>query len=481
MCNTLIGCHNHTDKSNFRLLDCTNKTKELIQKAAELNYSGLAITDHETISAHVEAIKLVEKFKKEGKLHKDFKLILGNEIYLVDKIEDVRENYVSGKTKFPHFILLAKDEIGHEQLRILSSHAWENSFFTGIMERTPTEKWYLEQVVGNNKGHLIASSACLGSEINIYLLNLKDAEEQNNIELQKQIKQQIDKYVTWCIDIFGKENFFIELQPALSDEQIYCNNKLIPIAKHYGLKWIITTDTHYLRPEDREIHKAYLNAKEGEREVDEFYEACFLQTVDEIKERMNYLDTELVEEGLKNTLKIGEMIEDYDIRRDPIIPKIDLPKFELQHLFKPAYETYKYIKHIANSENDQDRYLLKLIEDGFKKYIPYNTLTRENFHAILKRINDELGELWEISKKLNQSMPSYYVTVKEIVDVIWDDCKGNSLVGSGRGSAAGFLINYLIGITQINPMNYEVEMPHWRHLSKDRPDIADYTHSRLYW
>lgn len=470
----MIGCHCHTDRSNIRLLDSTNSVKDLIKTAAKLKYKGIAITDHECLSAHVQAIKLVREFKQKGEIPEDFKLILGNEIYLVDSLEEVKDNYKSGETKFPHFLLLAKDKEGHEQLRILSSKAWENSFFTGTMERVPTVKKDLEEIVKDNKGHLIASTACLGSEVNIHLLAIREAERNNDEAKIRYHKVKLHEFILWCIDVFGKENFFIELQPALSDEQIYCNQKLVKIADYYGLKGIVTTDAHYLRPEDREIHKAYLSSKEGDREVDDFYEACFLQAIDEIYERMNYLPKEIIEEAIKNTELIGKMVEDYTIEHEPIIPKIDLPEFEVRHIFKPAYDKYKYIKKMAYSDNEQDRYMIKLIEDGFQENIPYNTLTKEKFHQILNRINLELGELWEISQKLNQAMSSYYITVREIVNIIWDDdCGGNSLVGSGRGSAAGFLVNYLLGITQINPLEYGIEMPHWRHLHQSRPELPD--------
>lgn len=469
-----ISCHNHTDKSNIRLLDSTNRVKDLVKTAAELGYKGLAITDHETLSAHVEAIKTVRSLKKSGKIDNDFKLILGNEIYLVDSLEEVRDNYKSGVTKFPHFLLLAKDKVGHEQLRLLSSEAWKNSFYTGTMERTPTVKSFLEQVVKENPNHLIATTACLGSESSIRLLAIREAEKQGNEKLADYHRNKLHEFFEWNIRVFGKGNFFIELQPATSDEQIYVNKKLISIADYYGLKRIITTDTHYLRPEDRVIHKAFLNSKEGEREVDDFYEACYLHTFEEIYSKMCYIDKEIIDNALENTMLIGEMIEDYTIEHSPIIPKVELHKFELKHLFQSAYRKYEYINKMAHSDNEQDRYMIKLLEDGLLEYIPYKTITQKKFHEILNRINLELGELWEISLKLNQAMTSYYITVREIVNIIWDDdCGGNSLVGSGRGSAAGFLINYLLGITQINPLEYGIELPYWRHIHRSRPDIPD--------
>lgn len=468
-----ISCHNHTSRSNFRLLDCTNSVEDLIKTSAEVGYKGVAITDHETVSAHVEAIKATEKLKKSGKIPSDFKLILGNEIYLVDSLEEVKDNYKSGVTKFPHFLLLAKDKEGHEQLRYLSSLAWGNSFYTGTMERVPTIKADLERVIKENPNHIIATTACLGSESSIHLLEIRDAESKGDTNKANYHREKLDEFIRWCIDIFGTENFFIELQPALSNEQMYVNNKLIPTADFYGLKRIISTDTHYLRPEDRIVHKSFLNSKEGEREVDSFYEACFLQTSDEIYERMNYIDRSIVDEALANTLLIGEMIEEYTILHSPIIPRVDLPEFEVRHTFKPAYEQYPYIEKMVNSKDHQDRYIVKLIEDGFLEKLAGNALSKEYFHGVLNRLNLELGELYEISINLNQAMSAYYVTVRELINIIWDDCGGNSLVGSGRGSAAGFLINYLLGITQINPLIYGIDLPHWRHIHRSRPDIPD--------
>jgi DNA polymerase III subunit alpha len=467
-----VSLHNHSDYSNIRLLDCTNSVEELIKKAGELGYKGIALSDHESVSGHVQAIKKTRELKEKGVLPKDFKLILANEIYLVDDVEETKNNYQSGVTKFPHFLIIAKNKQGHEQMRYLSSLAWQNSFFTGTMERVPTDKKDLKRVVKENPNNIIATTACLGSESSIHLLAIRDAEARGDNEKANYHRQKLHDFITWCIDVFGKENFFLELQPARSDEQIYVNNKLVKMAAFYGLRLVITTDTHYLRPEQRNIHKAFLNAKEGEREVDSFYADTYLHTVEEIYEKMNYLPKEIITEAIQNTLLISEMVEDYTIEHETVIPKIELPPFEVRHLFKPAYEQYEYIRKMAYSENEQDRYLIKVIEDGFEAYIPRNTLTREKFHQILARINVELGELWELSKQLNQAMSSYYITVREIINIIWDDDCGNSLVGSGRGSSSGFLICFLLGITQINPLEYGVEMPHWRHLHRSRPDIG---------
>jgi DNA polymerase-3 subunit alpha len=128
--------HAHTDASNIRGLDCINKTEALIQYAHDLGLNGIAITDHETLTNHIKAIKYIKKAKEEGKIREDFKLVLGNEIYLVDSSLN-QDTYDSDKHSFFHFILLAKDKEGHKQLRELSTRAWERSFYTYV-ERVPT-------------------------------------------------------------------------------------------------------------------------------------------------------------------------------------------------------------------------------------------------------------------------------------------------------------------------------------------------------
>ena len=109
-----FGTHNHTYYSNIRLLDSINRPKDLIDKAIELGLTGIAITDHECLSAHTEVNKYVKEIQKT---YPDFKIALGNEIYLIDKLEPTKNYY--------HFILIAKDAIGYKALKELSSQAWK--------------------------------------------------------------------------------------------------------------------------------------------------------------------------------------------------------------------------------------------------------------------------------------------------------------------------------------------------------------------
>ncbi|MEJ7218418.1 PHP domain-containing protein [Staphylococcus gallinarum] len=473
-----MALHNHSTYSNFRIIDAITTPNELLETASKLGYKGISITEHESLSSSVQMIQELERLKSENKIPDDFKLILGNEIYLVDSLEDVRDNYVGGGvTKFPHFILMAKNKKGFEALSKLSSQAWKNSFFTGLMERTPTTKEYLREVATSEeyKGTLMATTACVGSGVNIQLQNMKDAEElgatQNDIAYYY---NQARKEIHWCIDTFGEDDFYIELQPAESDLQKYCNKYLVALAAETGLKCIVANDTHYARPEDRDVHRVFLNSKEGDREVDEFYYYCYMHSISEMKKQMSYLPENIIDNAIHNTEIIYDKVENYDISHTSIIPKSTIPEFELTHVFQKGYETYKNIKYLAYSEQIDDQYLLHLIEDGYFKELHYKGISKDWFHTILKRIDDELSEIIGISKKLNQTMSSYYLTCREIVNIMWqdDECGGNSLVGSGRGSGAGFLLNFLLGITQINPLDYH-NMPHTRHLSKERPELPE--------
>lgn len=430
---SMIYTHVHTDSSNLRLPDCTNRFDRVIDTVVNMGMRGVAITDHESLSAHVKALRYVKEGKEKGKIPKDFKLILGNEIYLVDSLEEVRDNYTSGETRFYHFVLMAKDKIGHDQLRKLSSKAWSNSFKTGQMERVPTVKADVEAIAKGR--HLIATTACLGGEFAQYIFQLIEAEASGNEELIQSKKIKIHEFVVWCMETFGKENFFIELQPSAMEEQKLFNKKAVHIANAYGLRCTVATDAHYLTIEDRPVHEAYLKSKEGEREVADFYESTYFMPVEEIFERLDYLSTDTVNNALQATLDIGDMVEEYDLYHPVVVPKIKLPKFEVSHIFKKYYDLLPYIKSFAYSDDEQDRYYLHLVEEGIKEKEPITIMSVEEFEKRAMRINMELKELWEITEVVQTKISSYYITTREIINIMWED--GDSLVGVARGSVTG--------------------------------------------
>ena len=165
-----FGVHNHTYYSNIRLLDSINRPKALINTAIELGLSGIAITDHECLSAHME----VNQYAKEiAKTNPDFKIALGNEIYLVDERGPGQKYY--------HFILIAKDALGHKALRELSSIAWYHSYTDRGMERVPTTKAELSAVIEHYRGHVIATTACMGGELSTNAYNMVCTEQVNDM------------------------------------------------------------------------------------------------------------------------------------------------------------------------------------------------------------------------------------------------------------------------------------------------------------
>ena len=157
--------HAHSDYSNIRLLDCINPIEKLIDRAVDIGLSGLAITDHECVSGHVKAYKHYQKIKEKNP---NFKLGLGNEIYLCPNREVGQKYY--------HFILIAKNALGYRALRELSSRAWLNSFWDRAMERVVTTYEDLEEIIAKYPNSLIATTACLGGELSTSILNLNMAE-----------------------------------------------------------------------------------------------------------------------------------------------------------------------------------------------------------------------------------------------------------------------------------------------------------------
>ena len=265
MMNSYISIHAHTEYSNIKIIDSINKVEELIDAAYNKGLYGIAITDHDTLSAHVRAIK----HYKNNYEDKDFKMILGNEIYLTREGLN-KDNYEKGE-KFHHLLLLAKDAIGHKQLRELSSRAWDRMFIRGVM-RTPTYYSDLKEIVGENPGHLVCSTACLGGIPGTLFA-------QRGSEAHPFIKVELDKLQK----IFGKENLFVELQPSDQRQQIEFNKYMIE--NFWGdYPFVFTTDAHYLNKEDVSLHETFLKSKDSERETSEFYGAAYLMSIEEVKE-----------------------------------------------------------------------------------------------------------------------------------------------------------------------------------------------------
>ena len=236
--------HNHTDFSNARLRDCINKYDDLINYAIELGHEVIAITDHESVMGAVKINKYAQKLKEKNP---NFKVILGDEIYLCRNGLNA-SNFNKDEDKYYHFILLAKDLIGFKQICEISTRAWQRSYMARGMRRVPTYYQDLVDIIRKNPGHVIGSTACLGGALGTQLMKYKETESE----------ELYGKIINWCESmswVFGEDNFFLELQPSKSKEQTYVNRMLIDIANNFHYRYIITTDSHYLRKEDKSIHK----------------------------------------------------------------------------------------------------------------------------------------------------------------------------------------------------------------------------------
>ena len=436
--------------SNLRLLDSINRPKNLIDRAIKLGLSGIAITDHECISSHPE----INFYQKEiQKTYPNFKIALGNEIYLTDTRELGQKYY--------HFILIAKNKTGHRALRELSSRAWMNSYWDKGMERVPTLKEDLKEILKKYPNSLIGTTACLGGELSTNVLELIKNEKIGNENDAAVFYNNIVDFLVWCKSIFGEDNFYIECAPGASKEQIMVNKRFPSIAKAFNLKMVVGTDAHYLRKEDRYVHKAYLNSKGGEREVDDFYEYAYLQDNDEIIENLKKSDfsEDFIKTLFNNSFEIYEKIENYDLSHAQTIPKVEVKDFA--KAFPKEIENYPILKSMFLSEDKVNRYWVNKCVERLIKINKYN-------ETYLKRLEEEADIKQTISEKLGTNMFSYPVTLEHYVNLFWN-C--GSIVGAGRGSSCSGLNHYLLGITQLDPIEWD--LPFWRYLNKERVELGD--------
>lgn len=445
--------HNHTHFSNLRLRDCIIKENDLIDYAIELGHEVVAITDHEAIS---NAVKVQKYYKKIKEKHPNFKVILGNEIYLCRNGLNAK-NFTKGVDKYYHFILLAKDEIGHRQIREISTRAWLRSFTERRMKRVPTYYQDLYDIIGADPGHVIGCTACLGGALPTQLLKFKETNDMNLME----------KIRIWCwqlSDLFGKDNFYLEMQPSNNKEQIYVNNKLIELSEELNIPYIITTDSHYLKLEDRNIHKAYLNSQDGDREVDDFYATTYLMGTEELESYM-HISEEALQKSYANILKIKNSCGDYSLLKPLKIPQLkwkDDGYYEInKEVWKrkiPALETF-WNSVFEGDRTLADKIVLRMQGD------PY----LENQEAY-DEVNECLEMTWVSSEKNNAHWSAYFLNLQQIVEECWN---AGTLIGPSRGSGGGFILLYLLGITQINPLREKTKLFNWRFLNPDRVSVLD--------
>lgn len=439
--------HVHSEYSNIRLLDAIGKGKKIIDTAVEQGLLGIAFTDHENLSIHPEINEYAKEIREK---YPNFVIGLGDEIYLVDE----RKSGI----KYYHFILIAKNERGHRALNEISSLAWFNMYSDRGMERVPITKNELSEIVNRFPGTLIATTACLGSEISQEILALTKAEKEGNENEIYEHKLNIHNFISYCKNLFG-DDFYLECQPAQSKEQIIVNKRFLSIAAAYNVKITVATDAHYINKNDRWVHKSYLNSKGGERETDSFYEYTYMQSPEEVIENLSpSYDRDMIKNIFQTSSEIAQKIEFYDLSHKQSITEIpvkDYPKIE------GVLTEYKQLSNMYNSDNIQKRYWVNQCVDKLKEKGLYN-------EKYLARLEEEAETKEVISEKLETNMFAYPITLQHYIDLFWS-C--GSIVGAGRGSSCSGLNHYLLGVTQLDPIKHN--LPWFRYMNRERVEIGD--------
>lgn len=398
MLKNFVHLHLHTE---YSLLDGVGKIDNYLDRAKELGMQAIAITDHGNLFG---ALEFYKKARKKG-----IKPIIGMEAYICEKSMEDREG------RNFHLILLAQNNIGYKNLLKLSSE----SFIRGFYYKPRIDKKFLKE---HSEG-LIALSACMQGEISRRILDMENEES---------ISQAIDEY----IDIFGRENFYIEVQANGIKEQFELNEKLYDLAANKNLNLVATNDTHYVNEGEHTLQDVLICVQTGAKLSDEKRmrietEELFLKSREQILEQLG----EKYIEAINNTTIIAEKCN------------VDI---EFGHFKFPNYKIPTCVKTI-------EAFLRKLVYLGLSKRYPHG-LTQ----SIIERVEYEL----RIIEKMGYA--GYFVVVWDFIDFAR---RKNIPIGPGRGSAAGSLIAYALGITQLDPLKYNLIFE--RFLNPERISMPD--------
>lgn len=407
-----IHLHVH---SHFSLLDGLSKIDDILDRAEELNMDAIALTDHGVIYG---AVEFYEKAKKRG-----IKPILGCEIY--ESIKSMEDKTPSQDNRRGHLLLLIKNEKGYDNLVKIITEAHLKGFYY-------KPRADLELLKKHSEG-LIAMSACLQGRIPQLLLAGKT----------KEAEELALKYE----EIFGKGNFFLEIQPHFNlDDQIKANKLIIDLSKKTKIPLVATNDAHYCRKDDAEAQDILMLINTGSDKNDK--ERLTMKDDDfSIKSPEEMIESfKDVPEAIENTVKIANMCN-FEMK----LGEIKLPKFD------------------APEGKTNDSYLRELCLEGINK--KYKNVSNEKLKEVMERMDYELGV---ISKT---GFSDYFLIVQDFVN--W--AKNNRIiVGPGRGSAGGSIVAYLTNITNVDPLKYNLYFQ--RFLNPDRispPDIdLDFTDKR---
>ncbi|MFU2359372.1 MAG: DNA polymerase III subunit alpha [Bacteroidales bacterium] len=467
-----IHLHVHT---YYSLLDGQSPVEKLVDKAIANGMRGMAITDHGNMFGVKELFnycnKVNGKLKKEGK--EPFKPIFGCEMYVAHrkKSDRVKEK---GDMGGYHLIVLAKNYNGYKNLIKLVSRAWVDGYYMRPRtDRDDLEKYHED---------LIVCSACIAGEVPAKILKNDIAGAREAIE--------------WYKNLFG-DDYYLELQRhEVRDPhqranretfplQQQANKVLMELAKEYGIKLVCTNDCHFVNQDNAEAHDHLLCLATG-KDLDDPNRMLYTkQEWFKTREEMNEVFAD-VPEALSNTLEILDKVEFYSIDHSPIMPFFPIPKeFGTEEDTRKRITPEELFREFTTDENGNDIMSQEEAESKIKKLGGIDKLYRIKFEAdyLAKLAYDGAKRLYgdplpeEVSERVKfelhimktMGFPGYFLIVQDFINSAQDEL--GVMVGPGRGSAAGSVVAYCLGITKIDPIKYDLLFE--RFLNPDRISLPD--------
>ena len=423
--------HVHTE---YSLLDGMIHTKDLIARCAELGMNSVAITDHGNVFAAIEFMVNVKKHNKNilkwNSEHPEepkpvFKPILGCEIYLSPTPLDVKK-LIPGRNKYTHLVLLCENNIGWANLiKIVSRGHLEGFYYKPRVD--------METLREYSKG-LICLTGCISGPMQEWILQGRpEKAEETLLEL---------------VDVFGKENLFVELQDHELEEERRCTPELVRIARKHGVPLVVTNDAHFLNAEDHDAHDVLICVGTGNKRTD--------------PKRMHYPASSYFKSEEEMRLLFPEYPDAYE--NTNVIAERCNTSIKLD-----STSTERYPEFDTPDGSPREEYLRRVCYKGLEER--YGKERAENDQELRTRLDYEL-------KVINQlRFASYFLITADFIN--W--AKDNDIpVGPGRGSAAGSLVAYCMKITNIDP--YQFNLLFERFLNPERvspPDIdIDFCQSR---
>ena len=456
--------------SQYSLLDGIASVKTLVDKAVADGMPGLALTDHGNMFGIKEFVNYVNKINADKEPEEKFKPIIGCEMYVARGSMHEKRQKGDGK-EYYHLVVLAKNLTGYRNLIKLVSKAYTE----GMYYKPRTDHEELEK---HHEG-LIVCSACLGGEIPQLVLSGR--------------KKEAEESILWFKNIFG-EDYYLELQRHETykqnanidtyPDQIKVNEFLLEMAEKHGIKVICTNDVHFAREEDAEAHDRMICMSTNKK----FLEPRMHYTKQEWLKTPAEMQTIFadVPEALTNTMEILDKIEYYSIDHGPIMPTFEIPEnFGTEDEYRKKFTTEELIKEFTTDENGNvimtdeealkkverlggaDRlYRLKLEADYLTKLCMDGARIRYG-----EKMSDEVKERLKFELHIMKTMgfPGYFLIVQDFINYSRNHLDVS--VGPGRGSAAGSAAAYCLGITQIDPLKYDLLFE--RFLNPDRISLPD--------